>query len=181
MGDWFQHVVDLDASSDEASALQRKLQAWLTQHGIIEPASAPQVLTAEGITYPPGPRYTLVVDAPRGDDSARQKWVEFRIGRTIFDAGQGAVAIFCPGCQEQDLDTRAWADAITDWSEGILGIHECGQCQTAYPITAWIFEPAWAFSSLGCTFWNWPALNRSFLEDIDGLLGHRIHYIAGKL
>jgi hypothetical protein len=185
MGDWFQHVVDLDALSDEARPLQRQLQAWLIQHRIIESTSAPQVFGTKGMAYQPGPRSALVIDALQGEsehiDSGQQKWVEFRTVRTVFDAGQGGVTIFCPGCQGKDLDDGTWSEAITEWFEGGLGIHECGHCQTAYPITAWIFEPAWGFSSLGCTFWNWPPLKPSFLEDIARVLGHRIQYIAGKL
>jgi hypothetical protein len=156
MGDWFQHVVDLDASADEAPLLQRQLQARLIQHGVIE------------------------IDQ-RSMGTRQQKWVEFRTGRTVFDAGQGRLEIFCPECQGKDLDDGSWSEAITEWLEGGLGIHECGHCQTAYPITAWIFEPAWGFSSLGCTFWNCPPLKPSFLEDIASLLRHRIQYIAGKL
>jgi hypothetical protein len=185
MGDWFQHVVDLDASTAEAPLLQDHLHAWLVQHGIIASTRSPCVLDALGRGYAPGPRYPLVVDATlktlERTNALQIKGVVFCTGRTVFDSGQGRVALFCPGCHGKDPDDHAWTEAVTEWFEGGRGLLACAQCHTAHPITEWIFEPAWGFSSVGCTFWNWPPLKPSFVADIARVLGHRIRYIAGKL
>jgi Zn ribbon nucleic-acid-binding protein len=181
MGDWFQTIADVEASLSEAEEIATRILDWLIELQVIERTPKHCVL-GSGQGYPPR-KYELVVDPPPPDpDLRRLMWngLEVSVGRQIFHNGQSGVTITCPNCNAHAPDK--WSDAVTEWykNEG-TALLECIECGNVQPVTDWVFTPAWGFGNLGFTFWNWPPLKKSFLDEFVERIGHRTVFIEDKL
>jgi hypothetical protein len=183
MGTWFQTLADIDATIEEAPLAAAEIRDWLIEQKVIDPTPRHCVLDKNRVGYAPL-NYERVVDKPAGSDSdVRQLAVngfEIEIGRKVFHTGQSGVTITCPACGAQCSDN--WAEAISEWLEAkSAGLLKCANCENESSITTWTFVPAWGFGNLGFTFWNWPPLKSSFLDEVRGRLAHRTVFIADKL
>ena len=183
MGDWFQTIVDKDASVEEAEILAYEIRDWLIDRGIIQATMTDCVLGGDGRGYPPGPNYAGAVGS--GDHSSfLQLWtngLELIVGRTVFDSGQGGNTVLCPKCQTPQANHIQWVDAVGEWYEGKAALLLCPHCKTATPITEWVFDPPWGFGNLGFKFWNWPSLKDEFVSEFRERLKHQIVVVKGKL
>ncbi|MFB8088977.1 hypothetical protein [Streptomyces sp. NPDC055992] len=194
MGDWFQTVVDLDATDEEAPALGDRVLARLVAEGIVEAARTDCVLGGGGYGYPPGPHYAKAVEDPAPVD-LWTNGLAVATGRTVFDSGQGEVAAaVCPLCEgEIRLVDETWqpiddawdpfAGTFDDWTEGGEGRVTCPACTRASSIERWTWEDDYfACGRLGFTFWNWAELTPAFVRDLGHQLGgHRTVLLQGKL
>jgi len=183
MGDYFQTLADIDASLEEAEFVAARIRNWLIELKIIEPEPRNCVLGINGVGYPPL-NYEQVIDEPPGSYyDIRQlaaNGLEIEIGRKVFHNGQSGVTITCPKCGARCGDK--WAEAISEWYENKgAGLLKCLQCETEHPVTDWNFNPAWGFGNLGFTFWNWPPLKQSFIDELKRRIAHRTVFVADKL
>ena len=186
MGDHFQTVVDRDATPAAAEAVAREVIKWLVGRGVIESGRTDCVLDGDGTGHAPGPNYADVIDlgSDDGDDTPRLRTngLAVVVGQTVFHAGQGGLELVCRACGDRSDGGDAWSKAVREWydqkSEGIL---RCPRCGHAEPVTEWAHDPPWGFGNLGFTFWNWPPLTASFVEEFTRRLGHRTVLVAGKL
>jgi hypothetical protein len=106
--------------------------------------------------------------------------LDVSIGRQVFPSGQPGSTITCPKCK--GLAPDRWSDAITEWyKEEGAALLECDECGEVHSVTDWVFSPAWGFGNLGFTFWNWPSLKKSFVDEFVARIGHRTVFIEGKL
>ena len=183
MGDWFQTIVDRDASLEEARELAREIRDWLVDRGIVQETVTDCVLGGDGHGYPPGPNFEQVTDTSPHHD-IRNIWtngLQLIIGRTVFDPGQGDHNIICPQCQTAYDDHGQWSKAISEWYEGKAGMLRCTHCKQPTPIIEWTFDPPWGFGNLGFVFWNWPPLKGEFISEVGGRLKHHVVVVKGKL
>jgi hypothetical protein len=195
VGDNFQIIADVDAAEAEASALAASVVSWLAGAGIIAGDPADCVL-GTGPGYPPGPQYAAAVTTPDGMLlRLRANGVEVHTTKTVFFPVQGELGpVACPGCgQGMVLEdpatgqaTAHWepfSGALDKWWAGEPATVTCPQCQRASGLNDWHWTGDWpiAVGFLGFTFWNWPALSRSFITQIGTHLGHRVVVTQGKL
>lgn len=183
MGDWFQTIVDEEASAEKAETLANEIRDWLIDRGIIQTTMTDCVLGGNGRGYPPGPHFEQAI-SPGAHHHFLQLWtngLHFVIGRTVFDSGQGETTVLCPKCQTPRDDHTQWVDAIGEWYEGKTALLRCPHCNTSTPITEWKFDPPWGFGNLGFTFWNWPPLKDEFVSELGERLNHQIVIVKGKL
>lgn len=199
MGDYFQTIVDKQASIDEVDNLDQKIIAWLVNSGIVLPTRTDCVLSNGGMGYAPGPNFRDVVEIliqidpeyPNKQiiidhdlESLRTNGLAVIKKRTVFHSGQGSMEIICPQCQTAfDHKTlKNWSGAVDEWygemGEGIIACSSCGHSET---VTEWQYDPPWGFGNLGFKFWNWPPLLPSFVEEVGKQLGHEIIFVYGKL
>jgi len=83
--------------------------------------------------------------------------------RHVFHTGQhGLETVICPHC-EQDIAGEDWS-FMGEWDSGVSNNLTCPLCSHSGEIHSFAFTPAWGFSDLGFTFWNWPDFTDSFLE-----------------
>jgi ribosomal protein S27AE len=171
MGDFFQSVVDIDATDAEAAALGEVLLTRLVAEGILLGTEDPRSVLGPGPGYPPGPKAP-----PNSDDG-----MVLAARREVYDPGQSDSAPLCPRCGEEAYD--AFFAALQTWHEGGSGDTTCPACGAAVGVHDWEYsEEPWACGSLGVTFWNWEELPPAFIEAIRrDFGGHRIVVIAGKL
>jgi hypothetical protein len=193
MGDWFQKVVDIDATEDEAPVLADSVLAWLVSREVVAAERSDSVFGAP-FGYGPGPRYESAVTAP--DEYLRTtltNGVALTTRRTAFDPGQGEDLLRCSRCDRVD----SWADpetgepgaqwlafqsALEAWYRGGPELGSCVHCGHEVALNDWRWEEMpWVFGALGLTFWNWPPLAPDFVADIGRHLGHRVRSTAGKL
>ncbi|GAB3842356.1 hypothetical protein ACFPIJ_42880 [Dactylosporangium cerinum] len=186
MGDWFQTIADLDATSAEAPGLAGGLVAWLVADGIVSAERTDCVFGAdEG--HPPGPRYTEAFDGPDCVVlTLRTNGLHAWSGRTVVHPGQGSVEVGCPRCDTvEPFDEplgAAFFEAIDAWYAQRPSDTACRHCSRTIAVNEWRWpDGAWAFANLGLTFWNWPPLSDDFVAGIGSRLGHRIRLVAGKL
>ena len=97
MGDWFQVIVDRDATEEEAPALASSIRDWMISEGIIEARLTDCILSDE-LGYPPGPNHRKVADAGLGDDylyGFAVNGMEIIIGRTVFHSLGSPIELVC--------------------------------------------------------------------------------------
>lgn len=182
MGDWFQSVVDRDATESEAPQSGILIQQWLVDEGIISRNASACVLGSD-TGYPPGPNYEKAVG---GHDDCLNllatNGLNIITTRNVFHTGQGGCELVCAACTERFEATDAWGDAVGEWYErngpGSLACPGCGHSQ---PIDEWEHDPPWGFANLGFEFWNWPPLTEQFVQQFAERLKHRVLLVAGKL
>jgi hypothetical protein len=182
MGDYFQIIVDKDATEKDAPVLGSSIRDWLILEGIIGREMKDNVLGSD-LGYPPGPNYGKAVDEEI--DNLQELWtngLDIIAKRTVFNSMPGGVELVCAGCGLRFEPPDEWSEAISEWYDqrgpGNLGCHGCNGVR---PITEWQHEPPWGFGYLGFQFWNWPPLKESFIEEVSRRLGHRVVYVEGKL
>lgn len=195
MGDWFQTIVDTEATSGEAQGLAANVLDWLIADGFISAERTDCVLGADA-GHAPGTRYGEAVEDP--DPELVNVWsngLHVTVGRTVFDAGQGEPsAVTCPHCAtEMPLVDEHWSpieerwarfeDAVGSWAEGHDEPVACPSCDRTAPVHTWLWaDDYFAFGHLGFTFWNWPTLRPEFVVDFSRRLGgHRTVLLEGKL
>jgi hypothetical protein len=195
MGDWFQTIVDTEATSGEAQRLAAHVLDWLVADGFVAAERTDCVLGADA-GHAPGARCGEAVEEP--DPELFGVWsngLHVTVGRTVFDAGQGEpTAVTCPHCAtEIPLVDECWSlveeswdrfrGAVGSWAEGHDEPVACPSCDRTAPVHTWLWaDDHFAFGHLGFTFWNWPALRPGFVGDFSHRLGgHRTVLLEGKL
>ncbi|MFF9567434.1 hypothetical protein [Streptomyces sp. NPDC014685] len=195
MGDYFQTIVDLDATEQEAGELAAHVLDRLIAEGIVRAERTDCVLGGSGHGHAPGPHYAHAVDEPEPVDLLWANGLDITTGRTVFDSGQGEPgAATCPLCatetrfhdDEWALDDEAWrpfSHSFDDWAEGGEGTIRCPSCDRTSGIDRWSWEDDYfACGRLGLTFWNWAELTGEFEERVRRHLGgHRTVTLYGKL
>ena len=158
MGDYFQSIVDVEATEDEAEDLADTLLAWLVEVGEL---SSPD-------------------DATRNE--IRTEGLVVFTRRRVYYSLTGEFRVTCPHCRwSADDDWDALTDAIGTWYDGGPGEVTCLSCRRGAGLNDWRWSPPWGFGCLGFEFWGWPAFTPPFLSAFGVLLGHRTVYPYGKL
>jgi hypothetical protein len=180
MGDNFQVVVDLEATTEEAAILSRKVLSYLWDRKYLLAEQSPCVFDEPG--YPPGPAARDAVMNPEAFERGLMTGVEVIVGRQNHGATEeGPVSISCPNCLRCG-DCEAWFKAADDWeNHNGEALIRCGACSESSPVTQWIHNPPWCFVNLGFRFWNWPSLRQEVISEIAKLLGHRVEIVQGML
>jgi len=180
MGDWFQTIADVEVSISEAEETASRILDGLIQLKIIDKTPQHCVL-GNGFGYPPL-QCGQVLEQPSlayALHGLKVNGLEVNIGRRVFHNAQSGVTVTCAKCNT--LATEKWSDAVSEWyEEQGSALLECGNCRNVQPITEWIFTPAWGFGNLGFTFWNWPPIKKSFVDEFAQRLGHRTVFIRDK-
>lgn len=191
MGDHFQTLVDLDATSADAAGLAVRALGWLVDEGIVSSERTDCVLGAcEG--HPPGEQWAKAVIEP---ERAPSDGLKISTGRTVFWGGQGdAQYATCPRCARQTwFYTESWDriegardafdTAMSLWHETGEAAVTCQHCGHASDLALWRWaDDYFAFGHLGFEFWNWPEFEPRFLADLARILGgHEVVRVWGKL
>ncbi|CAL9323853.1 MULTISPECIES: hypothetical protein [Streptomyces] len=191
MGNYFQTVVDLDATPADARTLADSGLDWLVREGIVRAELTDCVLGAPS-GHPPGPSWAKAVDQEDWEPSGG---LTIETGRTVFHCGQGdprfAVCPHCAGradfCTDRLEEIEgAWepfGEAINAWSDTGSAAVTCPRCRRTGDLTAWTWsDDYFALGYLGFEFWDWPDFSPGFLEGLSRALGgHRTVLMAGKL
>ncbi len=190
MGDWFQTIVDVEATAQEAEALADATVTWLVDARIIAAEASDCVLGGAG--HAPGTGYLAAVsEADPYLLTSRTNGVEIITGQAVFYS-MGAETVGCPHCRqavalsdEHGHPNAAWhelSDSIDAWfSESGDGRRPCPTCRADVGLNDWAWSPPWGFGYLGLKFWNWPPLKPQFLTEVSRRLGHRTVHPFGKV
>jgi hypothetical protein len=197
MSDTYQTIVDADATAEKAADLAAGVVETFQRRDIIAGERTDCVLgSADGTGYPPGPNYEDAIephvhsDVCRGQPhlDIRQLWTNglaVDVGRRVFYSMTGEQALVCRSCGSRialDRFPASLDEAINEWYAGAgPGQFSCSFCGAPVAVSAWTWDPPWAFGYLGFTFWNWPPLKANFVRDVGTLLGHRTVLVCGKL
>ena len=190
--------MDQRTSAEAAEGVAARMLAWLQAEGIIGPpetvgdihrrwiasiggADDPALTGDSRIVYRPGPAYrrACLDDRP---SSLVFNWLEVKIGRRIFDAGELGLGIHCPSCgAEQTEGSGDWSEAFSAWHrDGTGDTLACHACGLAAPLTGYRFEPAWGFGCLGFAFANWW-LDPLFVAAFARRLGHDVVLVHTRI
>ena len=183
MGDHFQRVVDQHVDAAAASTHGDRILRWLMDEGMIEERKSTCVL-GEGGGYRPGPSYAKATERPDEHLLAlRTNGLAVITGRTVFDAGQGGLALACAACGHRfNATSGAWADAVGEWyDQSGPALLQCPSCGERRPVVEWQHDPAYGYGNLGFEFWNWPTLRREFVRAVGERLSHPVVLVTGKL
>ncbi|GAA4240391.1 hypothetical protein GCM10022254_64830 [Actinomadura meridiana] len=191
MGDYFQTIVDLDATAADAAELGDRALDWLIREGIVEAEPTDCVLGAP-TGHEPGEAWEKAVLDP---DWEPLDGLNIETGRTVFLGGQGdGQYAICPRCATRThFFTEAWDpiegastpfdEAIETWQATGAAQVKCPSCVQASDLTTWQWaNNYYTFGYLGFEFWNWPPFTPDFLADFTRTLNnHRTILVYGKL
>jgi hypothetical protein len=185
MGDWFESIVDVEATAEEADRLAAEVLAWLVERGIVMAEPTDCVLGGDG--YAPGPNYAEAVVEPDPHlHDLHTNGLSVITGQTVFYS-MGVDQVVCPHCETVVVDHHdqgSWdrfAVSIDGWYSGESGVRACEHCGRPVKLNDWHWSPPWGFGYLGFKFWNWPMLAPGFVADVSSRLGHRTVAPCGKV
>lgn len=197
MGDFFERIVDVEVTGEEAGPLAERMVTWMVTEGLIT-----REVSSDGVYsltvdegYVPGPNWARAVA-----DSSDPDWlpgpVAVVVGRDYHVGGQGAddaEYAVCPRCEnktviinypeEFEADEDVWQpfkDGIADWKETGEGSAPCPTCGASVSVTEWQWESNFAVGALAFDFWGWPPLSVGFYATFSQQLGHRTVEHMGK-
>ncbi|GLW09347.1 hypothetical protein Misp01_44760 [Microtetraspora sp. NBRC 13810] len=197
MGDYFERIVDVEVTGEEAGSLAERMVGWMVAEGLIT-----REMSGDGVFslqvdagYEAGPNWERAVA-----DSSDPSWVPgpvaVIVGRDHHVGGQGmaeADSATCPRCdtktviidypEEFEADQKVWqpfSDGIDTWKETGAGSVSCSSCGASVPVTEWQFGSGFALGALAFDFWGWPPLSVSFQAELSRQLGHRIEAQMGE-
>lgn len=183
MGDWFQSIVDPEATEAEAPALADRVLRWLVDEQIVASERTDCVLSNRG-GYAPGPAYVKATGSPDAHVlQLRANGLEVVSSHTVFHNGGLGFEIVCAACGGRfDPPQGLWADAVSEWYDRAgQGMLACPGCSVSRPISEWQHDPPLGFGNLGLTFWNWSELIDEFVSAVGKRLGDRVLLVVGKL
>jgi hypothetical protein len=197
MGDFFERIIDVEVTAEEAGPLADRMVDWMVTEGLItrEMSSDGMYSLTVDDGYKPGPNWERAV-ADSSDPSWLPRPVAVIIGRDYHVGGQGedeADSATCPRCATRtviidypesfEADQEAWQpfrDGIAAWKKTGEGNVVCPGCKASVPVTEWDFGSSFALGSLAFDFWGWPPLNVGFYAEFGKQLGHRTEEQMGK-
>ncbi|MEV5709417.1 hypothetical protein [Actinoallomurus sp. NPDC052274] len=197
MGDFFERIVDVEVTGEEAGSLAKQMVDWMVSEGLIMREMSREGMYSLTVDdgYKPGPNWERAVA-----DSSDSSWipgpVAVIVGRDYHVGGQGqseADSATCPRCDtrtviidypvELEADQEAWqpfSDGIAAWKETGEGSVLCPACGASVPVTEWRFGDGFALGALAFDFWGWPPLGNGFRAVFSEHLGHRTEEQSGK-
>ncbi|MGW2213451.1 hypothetical protein ACWCSD_00560 [Nonomuraea sp. NPDC001684] len=197
MGDYFERIVDVEVTGQEAESLAERVVDWMVAEGLITRERSRDGMYSLQVDdgYEPGPNWQRAVA-----DSSDPSWipgpVAVIVGRDHHVGGQGmseADSATCPRCDATtviidypnawEADQAAWqpfSDGIDTWKETGEGSVICSSCGASVPVTEWQFGSGFDLGALAFDFWGWPPLSVSFHTELSKQLGHRIEVQSGK-
>ncbi|MET9593629.1 hypothetical protein ABZY45_22290 [Streptomyces sp. NPDC006516] len=197
MGDFFQRVVDLEVTGEEAGPLAGRMVDWMVAEGIITREMTKDAMYSlfADLGHEPGPDWARAV-ADASDPTWLPGPVAVVVGRHHHVGGQGqdvADAATCPRCgtrtvvidypQSFEPDEEVWQPfraGIETWRATGRGDVTCPACAVPVPVTEWEFGPEFDLGALAFDFWGWPPLSVRFLAEFRARLGHRTEEQSGK-
>jgi hypothetical protein len=182
VGDYFQSIVDIEATESETPKLAILIRNWLVPEGIIL-AQATDCILSSDLGYPPGPNYQKVVH--EHNNHFLELWtngLDIITKRHVFHSGQGKLDLVCRACADRVKPTEEWSQAVDKWyKDNQIQDLACPQCGHVEAVNLWKHDPDWGFGNLGFTFWNWPPLTDEFIKQFGERLEHNTVFVLGKL
>lgn len=187
MGEWFQTIVDVDATAAEAPDLAAATLDWLVQQDIVMATATDCVLA--GVGHAPGPNYASIVTTPDPRlHTLRTNGLHVIVQRTVFHSSEPRL-VTCPRCTAvtefgftgPDEQWEHMSAAIGIWYDGGGDSYTCPTCRQPTGLNELRWDPPWGFGYLGFKFWNWPQLKDTFVAELSRRLGHRTVTPRGKL
>lgn len=181
MPDSYQIIVDRDVSEDDAKKAGRCAIEWLIDEFVIEEVSTRCVPDSASRGHRPASGWQrAIVEIDERFLELDTNGVHLEVGRRVFDAGQYQPVPYCPACDQGHRPDAQWERALSTWRSGDDEAQlVCPRCETPAPITDWRHDPPIGLGHLGIYFWNWPSLNREFIERLAAELGHRLLLVEG--
>lgn len=152
---------------------------WLVSREAIKPIKTGCVLS-EDLGYPIGEGAKSLVNEPQ--------YLPYNLltcglavitKNCVFDAGENGIDSFvCPNCAG-DILSEPWD--LNDFYENGNPDLICPLCNQLADLNNYQIEPAWGFSNLGFTFWNWPPLKDSFIAEFEQRLGCEVKVVEGRI
>ncbi|WP_280232311.1 hypothetical protein [Nocardia cyriacigeorgica] len=196
MGDYFERIVDIEVSAEDAQATAARMLDWLVARELLTWEMSGERMYSLQVDegHLPGSRWQQVTQDWGSD------WipgpVAVIIGREDHFGGQGeseAESATCPSCatttviidypQRWEADPEVWRpfeQAIDEWKRTGTGTVACRHCGTGHPVTEWLWPSGTALGALAFDFWSWPPLTDAFLDEFTAQLGHRTDHHTGK-
>jgi len=195
MGDYFERIVDVEVTGQEAGPLADRMVEWMVAEGLITRDMSSDGVYSQNADagYLPGPVWAKAVADPGWQPGP----VAVMVGRDYYVGGQGedeAEYAICPRCQTKtviidypesfEADDEVWQpfeEGIAAWKETGEGSAPCSACGASVSVTEWQWGASdFAVGALAFDFWGWPPLSTEFCAEFSRQLGHRTAEHMGK-
>lgn len=197
MGDYFERIVDLDVTAEDAPELAERMLRWMTGEGLLTRERSSEGVYSQGAGwgYVPGPKWSTAV---RNSEFVGPQAgpVAVLVGRDAYVGGQGMDEpeyARCPRCdartvivdypdefEANDEVWRPFREGIDAWRSTGRGSAPCPACGKRVAVTEWCWDHSYALGALAFDFWNWPPIADGFWTEFGRRLGHRTVVQMGK-
>ncbi|MGH1349801.1 MAG: hypothetical protein ACRBBN_03195 [Methyloligellaceae bacterium] len=198
INDWYQAVIDITASQEEAKNLAIEVTSVLATEKIITLYKPGQTLTHISGKFAPGPDFSFASGAAidlRNHQELNIGGMDIHTKAWVNDYGIiGLDSALCPVCKIE-LTTDSF-DLLSVLKESFAEAGEnfvsrkhqprvsCPNCKTSSHVSRWKTQPHLGFCSLAFIFWNWPPFESwriNIPEIISQTLGRDIILTYGRL
>lgn len=158
----------------------KEILDWLISIDIVKSELSDCVLGTEGgyaisngakniTTYPEDLPFDLITNG-----------LEINLERRIFSTDKiGLEECICPNC---NINVSSENYLFFDqWYERNEDIVPCPNCVYPIEIHEFKFQPEWGFSNLGFTFWNWPEITDSFINEFKRRLDTDVNVVFSHI
>jgi hypothetical protein len=177
----FYQTLSCQLDDPEASHMLAQVFDLLIDFGVIEDEKRAETPSGKS-AYGPGPHWeAAIVECDETFLELDVNGVERRSGRHIVDPGSFDATAVCPECLEPRPFDAAWVESANAWihrsrSTGLA----CPSCGDSTPVDEWAYDPPIGFGNLSVTFWNWPSINREFINRVQRLVGTHVSLTEGQ-
>lgn len=165
-------AIVLVCRTEEPYPTAASVLARLVEREIVEPMPTDCVLA--GLGHRPGARARDALDPSYLEQIShffelRTNGMEIQLPQKIqlfFTSDGGEPWVSCPRCERRLADEAMW-EALKPHNPFAESepLATCVGCGEKRPVDEWTAHDA-AFGNLAFSFWNWPPLRESFLQDV---------------
>lgn len=176
MSDHSISIVPRRSSYPENKEKANEFLKWLVSLDIVAPTPSDCILSSDnGYAISNGARN--VTNHP--DDLPFDfitNGLEVITERQVFHTGENGIEeLICPHCNQNIPSENL--NFLGEWCDNKSNNLTCPLCDVATDIQNFKFTPEWGFSNLGFSFWNWPELTNSFINDFKKKLGCDVNLV----
>lgn len=193
------------ATKDELSnptEISNRVIEWMQTNEFIETEKSDCILSTKDKGYKPSTRHSIAIGYDEDILKLSTCGVEVKTEREVFNAGAftAMTKVECPNCKKNRFEGITPQDFFTDnctkeqmdlfyavypefenWVNNKPATLTCPHCTVDHNVEKYGYDDSLAFSNFGLTFWNWPDLTASFLEELQSVVGSEIIRMNGRI
>ena len=176
MSDSGRSIVPSISNYPDREQMALSITGWLVNIRVIKSEKTDCILSSEfGYPIDTGAR-EITDEAEYLPFNLTTNGLEVITDRTIFHTGQNGIDTFvCPLCNEDMLSDGL--EFLGEYYEDGNSVLTCSFCKQESDLNDYVIEPAWGFSNIGFTFWNWPDFKEEFIKEFEERLGCKVKVV----
>ncbi len=166
---------------------KKEVISYFHEKGILDSIPSNCLLASEKEGFRAGEFAKLLVEDEESIPTSGVCGVEFSDERQVATAGGNMELeeILCPVCEanqlEHGLDLGDFFERVGSWNEGENIAMTCASCKHESPMDSFSVNKGFCLTNFVITFWNWPSIKPSFIEELHVKFGLGFKHFSGMV